>query len=99
MTKTTPERRYALTKLDRGDYLLPANDGTTIWRICQDDYPVDDQGLRMETRWAAYRWRIAWRRPEDVDDIDDWGNWDQWVAGCRTRAEAIGEALRVGGDR
>ena len=30
---TTVARKYALTKIDPGDYLLPSNDATVLYRI------------------------------------------------------------------
>lgn len=30
---STTERKYAMTRIATGDYLLPSNDARTIWRI------------------------------------------------------------------
>lgn len=35
MSTGTVERVYQLTKVSSGDWLLPSNDGNTVWRICQ----------------------------------------------------------------
>jgi len=31
----TTARKYVMTRIDKGDYLLPSNDGETLWRIRQ----------------------------------------------------------------
>jgi hypothetical protein len=96
MEAKTIERKYALTKLDKGDYLMPSNDGKTIWRVCLGDEPVDDVGMVFETRWQVFKWVGYRARPETVEDLEDWGNWNCWIAtGCRTRSEAIQEALAI----
>jgi hypothetical protein len=95
------ERRYSLTKLGPGDYLLPSNDGETLWRIATytdgpsfglDDWPRD------RTFWGAWRYdgRMRWREgvddPEALLDCNDWsGPVDTYLA---TRREAIAGALK-----
>lgn len=91
------ERKYVLTKLGAGDYLLPSNDRKTIWRIHRYtegptsgimDWPRD-----VEV-WGVSQW-TGHRPPQTVDDIDDWTYWEM-VAECEpTRASAIKEAMRL----
>lgn len=89
------ERKYVLTKLGKGDYLLPSNDKETIWRIgTYEDGPT--YGLdwpRDLTLWALWRWRA-----EEADvalALDTWESWDRAEDGFKTRAEAIDAAMRA----
>jgi hypothetical protein len=89
------ERKYALTKVAAGDYLLPSNDAQTIWRLVRyEDGP--SHGLadwpRDRPVWAAYRWT----GPLGAVDagIDAWDRWELQESSCETRADAIQAALR-----
>lgn len=92
----TTERKYALTKIAAGDYLLPSNDGQTIWRIrTYTDGPsfgiedwISDRDL-----WAIWRW-VGARTP--YVDVDDWERWETVEEGHETRREAINRALVLG---
>jgi hypothetical protein len=99
MDTETVERRYALTRVRAGDYLLPSNDGKTIWRI--KAYDEDGSAQYQDERgwhpilghfWAV--WRYVGRSVERLDP-DDWTDWEQWDSSYRTRAEAVRCALRV----
>jgi len=98
------ERKYVLTKLRTGDYLLPSNDGETLWRIrTYEDGRINgltDGPYRAEY-WELRRWTgggpldANWQMAESIED----GNFDpwEWVAGAfRKRSEAIEEAMRLG---
>jgi hypothetical protein len=90
------ERKYALTKVAAGDYLLPSNDGRTIWRVVRyEDGP--SHGLadwpRDRVVWAAYRWAGPDSEPFVDTSPDAWGRWKPSHDGCATRAEAIRWAL------
>jgi hypothetical protein len=96
MTTDTIERRYVLTKLRAGDYLLPANDGNTLWRIARytedgsAEWP-DGTPVRGEF-WGAWRWRGTM-----ADRIEpEWYEWELWAQGYGTRAEAMAHALKFG---
>lgn len=89
------ERKYALTKIAAGDYLLPSNDGKTIWRIHRYvdgpssgimDWPRD------RDVWGFWRWE---GRAEGAVDLDDWDRWEMVGGLCDSRADAIQEALRI----
>ena len=87
------ERKYVLTKIAAGDYLLPSNDGKTIWRIMRYEdgpsYSLDWPKDRMV--WGAWSWR------GDLDRVDP-DAWDMWACGsqwCDTRQQAIDEALSM----
>jgi len=90
------ERRYAMTRLAAGDYLLPGNDRVTLFRLATyEDGPSHglDDSYADRTYWGAWRWNIKHRWPETVDDLDNWGNWDMVAALCMTRHDAIAAAL------
>lgn len=97
---TPNERKYALTRISAGDYILPSNDAQTLWRI--HSYTEDgsasfirDDGTEQTLRgtyWATAKFRkpvsLVW------DDFLDWEHWETWETTLRTRADAIRAALR-----
>lgn len=92
---TAAERKYVLTRIKAGDYLLPSNDGRTIWRLSQYedgpshglDWPKDRQV------WGCWRWVGGTIRPGI--DVEDWSSWEMVASTLATRKEAISEALRI----
>ena len=92
-------RRYALIKLNAGDYLLPGNDDHTIWRLRQyTDGP--SAGLdwpRDRKVWELLRW-IGPGQPETEDDLFAFsGLWEQATSTLDTRREAIEIAMSAEG--
>lgn len=97
-------RRYQMTRVAAGDYLLPSNDARTLWRITSY---VEDGSL-MEVRangterpvrgtfWST--WYRDMPEPDtDVESLLQWGwdgGWREYVSMLRTRQEAIEEALQ-----
>ena len=90
----TVERKYALTKLKPGDYLLPSNDGKTIWRIARytegpstgiDSWPRDREV------WGIWKWAATERLP--YVDTRRWDAWEMVDSMYHTRAQAIAVAL------
>jgi hypothetical protein len=81
------ERKYVLTKVAPGDYLLPSNDGRTIWRIARYD---ERPNWRL---WGLWRWN----GPSLGVDVshDGWGLWEMVDSRCETRADAIRQAMRM----
>lgn len=78
------ERKYALRKIQAGDWLLYGNDGKTVWRLCRyEDF----------TAWQVWRWPKT-AQPSTVEDIDDRDRWDLWEQGLESRDDAIQSALR-----
>jgi hypothetical protein len=92
-------RKYAMTKVTRGDYLLPSNDGETIWRIhSYKDGPscgLDPKVFPTDfTAWALRMWTGSGGLQASLD-LEDWDRWRQVAVGLKTRADAIAEALRI----
>lgn len=79
-------RKYVLTKIAAGDYLLPSNDGSRVFRLTLID------GGEFHNMWHVHEWTGS---REAVDT--SWGApWD-FVGAEKTRAAAIREAMRLGG--
>jgi hypothetical protein len=99
----TMERKFQMVRLGAGDWLLPSNDGKTLFRLTKywEDgslYTVDERGKERKIRgefWAV------WQRPLDeaVDDprIEDLVGWREVRSGLRTRKEAMERALEAPG--
>lgn len=88
------ERKYALSKVAPGDYLLPSNEGQTIWRVARytdgpskglDDWPRDREV------WGIWRWPEPVREGGSIDL--DWSRWEMCEGMLPSRAEAIRSAL------
>jgi len=97
------DRKYQMTRLRRGDYLLPSNDAQTLWRI----YTYEEEGSLIEQSpdggeravtgmfWACARRRFP--KPGEIIDLDGWSDdeWEFWAGPLPTRQAAIDEALRA----
>ena len=95
-------RAYSLIRIRAGDYLLPSNDGATLWRIRRYEdgpsYGLDDWP-RDRLFWGAWRYvgRVAWRDGLTADQLDDLLDADAWDGPegdyLTTRSAAIAAAL------
>lgn len=98
------ERKYALTRIKAGDYLLPSNDGATLFRLATYE---EDGSAEYVTRpgakarplvgtfWAVYR-RPMPPLDQATADLLEWSDAWEWIAGpLDTRQQAIDEALHV----
>ncbi len=92
------ERRYALRRIGAGDYLLPSNDGRTLWRVQRyTDGP--SAGLadwpRDLTFWRVLRWPHALSEDTKLDeyDVGDLSRWHEVAEMFKTRRDAIRAAL------
>jgi hypothetical protein len=87
-------RKYALQRIKAGDYLLLSNDQSVTWRIAtytEDGSAVRDGGRPVVgTFWGL--WKYTGRAGRM--DVDDWNDFEMWDAMIRTRAEAIGYAMK-----
>jgi len=82
----TAERKYVMTKVRPGDYILPSNDGETLFRIAsyEEDgsgYWVGYGGTREKqivgTHWNGFRYNRPWDGDDAFDDeFLDWDRWD-----------------------
>jgi hypothetical protein len=92
-------RKYALMKVQSGDYLLPDNDGEHLWRV--RSY-VDGSALGLDvsythrTFWAAYRFFGTFdefvQDPERfLNDDTYWRVFEQFQPARRYCIEAIEE--------
>lgn len=80
-----------MTKLEAGDYLLPSNDGETVYRL-RRYRDGRSGGLEMDGDydfWSVWEWT---RTPESVDPDDERG-WMEVEQQLRTRREAEQAAL------
>lgn len=91
----TAERRYVMTRISAGDYLLPSNDQATLWRISRyvDEWEDETGRNRRVDRWAYAKYHGAIAAALDADDLLDWENWHHWGS-YPTRAEAAEAAAR-----
>jgi len=101
------ERRYALVRVGKGDYLLPSHDLQTLWRIrsyLEDGsaFWVDEKGAEHEIRgtfWSVHRYSGTPAQAADDDDLldpDESDRWSAWGYGFRTRQEAVADAIADG---
>lgn len=110
MTAATP-RKYALIRVKAGDYLLPSNDTTTLWRIVQYEEDGSAEVSADGTHWRRLHgkfWNLFRRpMPNDEDEVgrseivslDEWDGWEHWSGLHKTREDAIGDVMRAGGSR
>jgi hypothetical protein len=90
------ERHYTMVRVRAGDYLLPSNDGKTIWRIKaydEDGSAEYGDGTKVYGRFWGI-WKYIGRDATHLDPYE-WDRWAQWDSGYNTRAEAVQRALRV----
>jgi hypothetical protein len=91
-------RRYTLTRLAKGDYLLLSNSGRTLWRV--STYTEDGSACTGDGRaitgkfWGVWRYTRA-LRSRCLVDPDDWNDFDMYEHMIRTRREAITVALAL----
>lgn len=105
---TLTERKYAMTRVRAGSYLLPSNDGETLWHI----YSFEDgrsYGLMDEpdrTWWACARFNGTFEEASvsvmrDLRDLDyiDSKNWIEMASYMVTLRQAIRAALASNQER
>lgn len=93
----TAERKYTISKVGTGDYLLPSNDAQTIWRIVRY---MDGPSSGLETMkrdrefWGLWRWTDT-TGPGSFVDTGSWDRWELQEGLIATRSEAIRTALQL----
>jgi hypothetical protein len=91
---SSTERKYQMVRIKAGDYLLPSNDGRTLWRIYRYHEGPDSGVIDPGTYWACARYDGTLEQAANDDELDY--AWDRWVTTecwMKTRAEAIEAAL------
>lgn len=98
------ERKYALTRIRSGSYLLPSNDAKTLWHIYRFE-DGESHGLTGEPDrmwWACARFLGTFEQAQlsvmnDLMEYDyiGWDNWREYGSYMKTRAEAIECALEA----
>lgn len=112
MTTTIPERRFALTKVEPGAYMLPSNDQQYVWMIRKYEEDGSAQRLQDDGSWkpvVGIFWAIGrvthdeMRRFYDAAQNDpyataDWWalDWDWYEQMLPTRKAAVDAAMRYG---
>lgn len=82
---TAIEQRYAMTRVEAGDYLIPSNDGKTLWRL--RSYHEDgsayfvDRATGKETKivgtfWSALRFNGPVEEAERLLRLEPPDPWD-----------------------
>jgi hypothetical protein len=101
MASATVTRKYTLTKIRAGDWLLLSNDGEVFWRIQQyEDGP--SFGIigwdRDKTLWAIWRWSRSIDELSEalaLDAVDEEPDlWHYQDGHFETRKAAIDAALK-----
>jgi hypothetical protein len=91
-----PQRKYTMMKgQGAGDWLLPGNDGKTLWRLSKEDNALN--GVEADWGpWCLWRWhRTIGKLGIDMDALGDWSQWDLEEQGHLSRENAIRAALKL----
>jgi hypothetical protein len=89
-------RKYALTRIAAGDYLMPSNSARAIWRISRyEDGPSHglDQPRDFKV-WGLWRW-VDQIDAASAVDVQDWSRWEFHSGLYETRQKAIHAALKM----
>lgn len=88
MTSDSPKRKYAMRKgPTTSDWLLPGNDGKTLWRLSKED-STDGPG------WCLWRWHGQIGDYIDSETLKDWSQWDLEERCHPSRKSAMTAALK-----
>jgi hypothetical protein len=102
------ERKYQMVRVGAGDYLLPSNDGLTLWRIHRYhengslEISVGDGKTKKVVGdfWACHRMPMP--DPDDPakwpgdEELTEWpGAWKEYAWGYVKRQDAITDALKA----
>lgn len=107
MNTKTPERVYAMIRLRAGDWMLPSNDGQTMYRLSSyvedgSAWYEDEHGREHKivgTFWNVSRMTMTKLQAlvespvTDDEDILDWDEWETESSGHPSRKAAIEAAL------
>ena len=96
----TNSRKYRMTRLKAGDYLLPANDRSVLWRITRyvEDGSAEWVSVGSERKkiigafWSVWRYKRQFQQHEPVST--EWDDYEQLDSVLRSRSEAIDAAMK-----
>lgn len=95
-----PERRYAMTRVAAGDWVLPSNDGRTLYRIksYEEDGSAQWRDSRGRERPVRGKWWgvLRYTGPTGGFIELDGDLWEWFDHGYPTRSAAVDAALRLG---
>lgn len=92
------DRRYALRRLEAGDYLLISNDARWVWRIRKyTDGPSSglDDWSRDKEVWGLWVWDQPVVLGETEIKVDGWDRWEFVEGPHSTRDESIRRSLEI----
>lgn len=100
------ERRYQMTRVRAGDYLLPSNDGARLWRLSsyEENGSLEESDGEGGYRKVVGTFWSAWYFPgtldeaqalldRDADEFLDFTRWREWETLLPTRKAALDSAL------
>jgi hypothetical protein len=100
------QRKYQMTRIEAGDYLVPSNDSTELWRFTryeEDGSLADDDGGNKVVGmfWRAGRFNGTLDQAQalmnrDPDEFLDWSRWFEQDSLLPSRKAAIEVMLRAG---
>lgn len=96
------ERKWQMTRIGDGDWLLPSNDRTVLWRIrkYQEDGSASWGNERpiFGTYWSVWKWTLPIESSMH-EDPREWDHWDEWVCMLKSRQAGIDWAMRADAER
>lgn len=84
------ERKYALIRLAKGDYLLMSNDAKRLWRISA--YHEDGSAGLVGRYWGVWLYKRSFTSGGEVR-TDDWNDFEMQDALMPTRKYAVSWTL------
>lgn len=107
MATETVERKYGLTKIKSGDWLLPSNDAQTMFRLSTYvDGPTNGLDIPKDREfWMVHSMSVKdFERLADYGGTDiygeptnplEWEHWEYQAGLLESRKEAIEEAIKA----
>jgi hypothetical protein len=85
------QRVYRSVRIAAGDYLQPANDAKSLWRIARYD---EDNG---RSYWGTWRYERLFQNAGEWTEPDflEWSNWLMWDSYLPTKRAAVEAALKA----
>lgn len=90
------DRKYAMTRIEAGDYLLLSNDASALWRICS--YHEDGSAGNFDGNgkfvplvgmfWSVWKYGPGGPSKFDPEHIEGFSEWLHWAGPFDTRREA-----------